>query len=60
MATFAQPPTPSVARESGVVDGARGHRISRLRSAAAARGAAALDGLLAAAASTPRPRSRRS
>jgi uncharacterized membrane protein YbhN (UPF0104 family) len=49
MATVAQPPAPTIARESGAVDGARGGRASRRRAAAARRGAAALDGLLAAA-----------
>ncbi|HEX8083458.1 MAG TPA: lysylphosphatidylglycerol synthase transmembrane domain-containing protein [Solirubrobacteraceae bacterium] len=47
MATFAQPPAPTIARESGA-RGSRG-RLGRLRSAASARGASALDALLAAA-----------
>src|SRR5688500_1301611 len=54
MATFAQPPAPRIARESGAMQGphpARGGagRLTRLRSAASARGASALDALLAAA-----------
>ncbi len=63
MATFAQPPAPTIARERGAMEGAHagrlrasGHdagaragRIASLRAAAAARGASALDGLLAAA-----------
>jgi uncharacterized membrane protein YbhN (UPF0104 family) len=57
MATFAQPPAPSIARESGASQGAqpaRGRaagrgRLVSLRAAAAARGTSALDALLAAA-----------
>ncbi len=61
MAAFAQPPAPTIARESGPVQGGRAAtlgrrrtaaeagRIARLRSAAAARGTSALDALLAAA-----------
>jgi uncharacterized membrane protein YbhN (UPF0104 family) len=58
MATFAQPTTPTVGRASGAVQGGRAAqagaaglrgRASRLRAVAAARGASALEGLLAAA-----------
>ena len=54
MATFAQPPAPSLARESGALQGAQparglAGRAGRLRSAASARGASVLDALLAAA-----------
>src|SRR5687767_7806112 len=47
MATFAQPPTPTIARDSGASSSLG--RVARLRSAATARGASAIDALLAAA-----------